>query len=440
MDDRRHARSGAEPARDPAMSRGRIRLRLTGLALGGIGATAVLVAALLGSGAGADLAGFVAALGGPGSAGPGGASSGGGSSPPSASPTAAPTPVPTAGPTPTPTPTPTFAPTPTPSPTPVLVPDPLTGRPVAPALAARHPIAVMVDDLRPARPQSGFGAAGIVWQAPAEGGIPRYMLLFGADDPPAVGPVRSARHYFVAWAAEWQAVYVHVGGSPQALALLRQSGRGQLVYDADEFRYGGRYLWRIDERSPPHNVYTDGEHLRALAKVVGAKDEVRRPVWRFEPDAPIADRPVGGTIEVPYPANRVRYAYDRLTNTYRRSVTGERNQVDAATGEVVAPKNVVVLFVRFAPLDDGSTKHRLEAQVTGSGVAYVATNGTVTKGTWRKRRIDAPVELLDRAGRPIPLTVGQTFVQVVPTGTPVRFVSGSPAPPRPRAVGIPIAT
>ena len=270
--------------------------------------------------------------------------------------------------------------------------------------------------------------------------LAQVALLFGADDPPAVGPVRSARHYFVAWAAEWQAVYVHVGGSPQALDLLRRSGRGQLVYDADEFRYGGRYLWRIDERSPPHNVYTDGEHLRALAKVVGAKDEPRRPVWRFEPDAPIADRPVGGTIEVPYPANRVRYAYDRLTNTYRRSVTGERSQVDAATGEVVAPKNVVVLFVRFAPLDDGSTKHRLEAQVTGSGVAYVATNGTVTKGTWRKRRIDAPLELLDRSGRPIPLTVGQTFVQVVPTGTPVRFVPGSPAPPRPRAVGSPIAT
>lgn len=261
------------------------------------------------------------------------------------------------------------------------------------------------------------------------------MLLFGEGDPPAVGPVRSARHYFVAWAAEWRAVYVHVGGSPQALDLLRRSGRGQLVYDADEFRYGGRYLWRIDERPAPHNVYTDGEHLRALARVVGARDEPLEPVWEFRPDAPIAERPVGGSIEVPYPANRVRYSYDRLTNTYRRSVTSEQSQVDAATGEPVAPKNVVVMFVRFAPLNDGSNKHRLEAQVTGSGVAYVATNGTVTKGTWRKRRIDTPTEFLDRQGRPIPLTVGQTFIQVVPTGTRVRFEAGEPPPPNPRVPG-----
>jgi hypothetical protein len=116
-------------------------------------------------------------------------------------------------------------------------------------------------------------------------------------------------------------------------------------------------------------------------------------------------------------------------------VTGERQQTDAATGDPVAPKNVVVLVVRFGPLNDGSNKHRLEAQVTGSGVAYVATNGVVTKGTWRKRAIDAPTELLDRQGNPIPLTVGQTFVQVVPTGTPVRFVAGSPPPPNPRIAG-----
>ena len=87
------------------------------------------------------------------------------------------------------------------------MPAPLTGRYVGPAIAARHPIAVMVDDLSPARPQSGFSAASVVWQAPAEGGIPRYMLIFGDEVPGNVGPVRSARLYFVLWAAEWRAVY-----------------------------------------------------------------------------------------------------------------------------------------------------------------------------------------------------------------------------------------
>jgi len=172
----------------------------------------------------------------------------------------------------------------------------------------------MVDDYRDARPQSGFSDASVVWHAPAEGGIPRYMLLFGEGEPPAVGPVRSARHYFIAWAAEWRAMYVHVGGSPLALRTLRsEDGRGGLVYDADQLRYGGTYLWRIRERAAPHNVYTDFAALRALLERVGAADAVATapppaPVWQFGPDAPEARRPEGGRIEVPYPANRVVYA------------------------------------------------------------------------------------------------------------------------------------
>src|SRR5579862_8951455 len=70
---------------------------------------------------------------------------------------------------------PSQAPTPSPIPTPVLVPSPLTGELVSPAAAKQHPIAVMIDDLSPARPQSGLSYASIIFQAPAEGGIPRYM-------------------------------------------------------------------------------------------------------------------------------------------------------------------------------------------------------------------------------------------------------------------------
>ena len=89
---------------------------------------------------------------------------------------------------------------------------------------------------------SGFNDAAIVWHAPAEGGIPRYMMIFQDRVPPSVGPVRSARQYYIAWAAEWKAVYAHVGGSPQALQTLRQQGRGQLVYNADQFRWGTALL------------------------------------------------------------------------------------------------------------------------------------------------------------------------------------------------------
>ena len=81
--------------------------------------------------------------------------------------------------------------------------------------AAHHPIAVMIDDHRGARPQSGFNSAAIVFQAPAEGGIPRYMLVFQDKIPAGVGPIRSARQYYIEWASEWRAMYVHFGGSPR---------------------------------------------------------------------------------------------------------------------------------------------------------------------------------------------------------------------------------
>jgi hypothetical protein len=318
----------------------------------------------------------------------------------------------------------------TPAPTPVLIADPLDGVMVSPALATRHVVAVMIDDLDAARPQSGLSRASIVWQAPAEGGIPRYMALFSEGDPPAVGPVRSARYYFIAWASEWKAVYVHVGGSPQALALLHsRQGKGSVVYDADQFRWGGTYLWRIKQRQAPHNVYTDGKHLRSLVKAVGAKPAVTYPArWQFAADAPLDQRRVGGSIVVPYPWNVIRYAYDRASNTYLRSVSVEGKQVDAGTHVRIAPKNVVVMYISFAPLNDGSKKHRLEAKLTGSGVAYISTNGVTVKGKWKKASLTAPTLFVGPNGKPVTLTVGQTFVNVVPIGTVVTYKAGKPAP------------
>ncbi|MEW5992581.1 MAG: DUF3048 domain-containing protein [Chloroflexota bacterium] len=335
----------------------------------------------------------------------------------SASTTGTPIPSPTPPPSPDPTPSPTPSPTPrpTPRPTPVLVPAPLTGLPVSPEAATYHPIAVMIDDHRDARPQAGFNAAAVVWQAPAEGGIPRYMLVFQDTIPGSVGPVRSARQYYIDWAAEWNAVYVHSGGSPEALATLRSKGRGQLVWNADEFRYGGRYLWRSTERDAPHNVYTDGENLRALASVVGAADGPLDPAWTFGPALPAAVRPAGATLTVTYPYETVTYRYDWTANTYWRYIDGSKApQVDDADGEIVAPSNVVILRMRFGALNDGHPeKHRLDADDIGEGEAIIATNGRVIHGTWSKDSITGATLLVDGAGRPIALTAGQTFVQVI---------------------------
>ena len=346
----------------------------------------------------------------------------------------------TASPSLPPTPEPSLGPTP--EPTPVLVPSALTGLPVTETAARRHPIAVMVDDLAAARPQSGFNAAAIVWQAPAEGGIPRYMMIFQDQVPAKVGPVRSSREYFIEWAAEWRAMYVHHGGSPQALSTLASHGSGQYVWNADGFRWSPTYLYRVDHVTvpggktyplvPPHNLYTDGSHLRKLAARIGADDGPLTPVWTFGAASGPQDRPSGTTITVTYePYESIQYRYDPTTNTYRRytAQSGQafKAQVDAGDGKPVAPTNVVILKMAFGPLNDGhyAQKHRLEAQDVGHGTAWISSNGITVKGTWRKASITAPTLLFGPDGSPITLAPGQTFVQVMKLTDSVKLKAGT---------------
>ncbi|MEA2675845.1 MAG: hypothetical protein QOI92_3037 [Chloroflexota bacterium] len=330
---------------------------------------------------------------------------------------------------------------PTPVPTPAFVAAPLTGLPVSSAAAQQHPIAVMIDDHLLARPQSGFNAAAQVWQAPAEGGIPRYMLIFQDTIPAGVGPVRSSREYYLEWAAEWKALYVHAGGSSQALATLRTKGNGQWVYNGEYFRYAVTYLWRVKTRLPPHNVYTDGAHLRALAAKIGAADGPIQPAWAFAPDAAPDARPKGGTITVVYPYETIRYTYDAASNTYLRFIKQTVNggaykpQIDAADKVHVAPKNVVILRMHFGPLYAVDPHHRLEASDVGHGEAWISTNGVTVKGTWSKASVTAPTLLFGPDGQPITLTAGQTFVQVIPLTYVFKIADGklpgtgsSPAP------------
>jgi hypothetical protein len=283
----------------------------------------------------------------------------------------------------------------------------------------------MIDDLAAARPQSGLNAASVVWHAPAEGGIPRYMAIFQERLPSDLGPVRSARQYYIAWAAEWRAVYVHAGGSPQALRTLRTEGQGELVYDADEFRYGSSFR-RLPTRFAPHNLYINLKNLRKLSAAAGGEPGPLKAAWNFAPDAALSQRPEGGRLTIAYPYNTVTYRYHRASNTYTRSVSGEGKQLDPADDNVrIAPKNVVVMVMRFGALNDGSNKHRLEADVVGSGTAWISTNGQTIKGTWSKASMTKPTEFFDRDGNEVTLTVGQTFVQVVPTGSYLTIKKGT---------------
>src|SRR5688572_16677839 len=169
-------------------------------------------------------------------------------------PSLAPIPVATARPVtpvPSPTPTPVPSPTPTPLPTPAPV-GALDGLPVDPAKATRLPLAVLIDDARRARPQSGFNAASVVYQAPADGYESRYLLLFQSLDAKDIGPVRSGRLYFIHWAEEVRAAIAHYGGDWRSRQYLRNYD-GRWFTNVDAMGKGAKAFHRIKSRRAPHN-------------------------------------------------------------------------------------------------------------------------------------------------------------------------------------------
>jgi len=301
----------------------------------------------------------------------------------------------------------------------------------------RKPIAVMIDDHPDARPQTGLSVAEVVYHAPAEGGVPRYMAIYQAADVSRIGPVRSARLYFVAWAAEWRAIYAHVGGAPNALRRIRQIN-GKTIWDADEYRWGSTYFSRSRDRIPPYNTYTSTALMRNLGARLNATAPFTATPWTFL-DASVKPGPkAAGRLVVPYIYNRITYRYDSATNRYVRGVTGQTIQKDRLNGRRIAPANVIVLFMREQPLANtgpGSTnvaKGRIDLTVVGSGNAIVMRNGEVIRARWSKTTESAPTKLTFAsgcsAGQPVPLVRGQIFIQVVATTTKVGVTGPAPAP------------
>ena len=85
-----------------------------------------------------------------------------------------------------------------------------------------RPIAVMIDNHNLAWPQAGLNQAYMVYEIIVEGGETRLMALFKGVDLEKIGPVRSARHYFIDYAMENDAIYVHFGQSPQAQTDIKR--------------------------------------------------------------------------------------------------------------------------------------------------------------------------------------------------------------------------
>ena len=282
------------------------------------------------------------------------------------------------------------------------VPSTLSGLPVNPSVNQTPVTGVMIENSTFARPQSGLGQAGVVFEAIAEGGVTRFLALFQDTSPDNVGPIRSARPYYVQWALGFDAGYAHVGGSPEALADIKSWG----VRDLDQFFNSGAYH-RISSRAAPHNVYTGIPTLNQLEASKGYNSSNYTGFVRKAKEEP-SKAPTATKINfsISGPDYSVHYDYAAATNSYNRSVGGAAH-TDSNTGAVISPKVVIGLVMPYKLEADG---YHSDYSTIGSGTAYVFQDGLVTQGTWTKSAANSQFTFTDANGKTIGLNRGQTWL------------------------------
>lgn len=287
---------------------------------------------------------------------------------------------------------------------------PLTGLPVPdPRTLGRPLLAIKVDNLdvpgETARPQTGLAFADVVVEEVVEGGITRFVLLLHSTDSPPVGPIRSARttdvHLLPAFGT---GLFAYSGGNPGVLAAVRAA---PTIID----RGGGfppAYV-RVPDRRAPHDLFLRPEVVWGDP---GAATPPR-PLSDFRPRGEPASsgQPTGGvTIDHGGLASSpIRWEWQP---TVRRWVRYQRGSVHVdGEGYAVGPRNVVVAFTAYGP--SPADPRSPEAVTVGGGEAWILLDGKVVTGRWERPTEDSPFSLLDAAGRPVRLSAGRTWIELV---------------------------
>jgi hypothetical protein len=285
-------------------------------------------------------------------------------------------------------------------------------------LAHRLPLAIMIDDQAVARPQSGISSASIVYQAPADGGEDRYMMVFQEGTASDIGPVRSARPYFVYWAAEYKAVYCHFGGDAQSLQHVIPAMLGA-IYNMDAISNHCPYR-RVTTRVGPHNAYTTSSDVIAAAAAMHYPSVYQNlPTRTFRDDTPLLQRPASQVVTIDYRTGTVGYRYDPGTDKYLRIMDG-KPEIDPADGSQVYARNVVAMYqsVTIDPYSEPG-HNRPDVHNVGSGKATIFLEGQAIDATWTKTSNTALTRFYDSAGNEIPLVRGEIFIQSVPPAASV---------------------
>ena len=292
---------------------------------------------------------------------------------------------------------------------------PLDGEVVS-SLPQDRPLAVMIGNSPVARPVYGVADADLVYEALVEGGITRLMAVYYHGQSARIGSIRSARPYFISLAQDTGAVYVHVGESPQAQTFFKKYGIDHL----NEMPIT-RGFWRVNDRVPPHNLFSSTENLHQLAKDFNMDEEMEVGGFEFEKEIPAASEDFRKSEEIiiyyPEKYSQVKYAYQSDTDDYLRYMGGKA-YIDGSKNSQLRAKNIIIQYVNTKVMDG---EGRLAMDVMGEGKILVFKNGIAYEGKWSKSGLEEPTKYYDINGEEMKFSPGQIWIQIVPSDTRIDY-------------------
>ena len=284
----------------------------------------------------------------------------------------------------------------------------LTGEWVDEDTARSVPVAVMYSNIYDAMPQSSISYADVVFESLVEGGITRLCCLFeNQTQLEKIGPVRSCRTYYLMFAKEFEANYVHFGYSEYAEKYLKQSK----FHSLDGMVYCNFY--RTDDRVAPDNAYTSWDGIMESVKEKGYQtvytSDYTSP-FTFNTDdnkdIVIQNGQDCSAFYVGYPYNKPWFEYDNQTKTYKR-FQFEAPQIDELNGQQLAYKNILVKYVEPQYYDNGTPNYK----VSGTGKGLYITDGKAVEVTWVKRsETEGATRYYYSNGEEVILNQGKTYI------------------------------
>ncbi len=282
-----------------------------------------------------------------------------------------------------------------------------------------RPYAVMINNHPEARRyHSGLQDAYLTYEIIVEGGMTRLMAVYKEVNVGKIGSVRSARHYFLDYAMENDAVYVHWGWSPMAQSDIRSFG----INNINGLSYEGTYFYR--DRSLPvaleHTGFTDTERIQNGMKKLGYRTTTGKDLLlNYSIDeidmSALTGATVANNVTINYSsAITTSYKYDGNDKVYYRSVNGVPHK-DYVTGNQYYAKNIIVYQVANYNLP-GDDKGRQDIDNLGSGDGYLISNGYAVPITWSKSSRSAQTKYTYLDGTEIKVNDGNTYIQIQPKG------------------------